>query len=415
MVKRNPPLDLSASRRLLQRAARVDATQAYSGYVLARDRLVEGAYPLYGERASGAYVWDVDGNRYVDFILAYGTIILGHADPVVSEAVIREIRDGFAITLRKKVQVELAELLVSVVPHAERVFLLKSGSDATSAAVRLSRAHTGRERVIRWGYNGWHDWCATRPAGVPRSAREAVSTFTYNDLASLEREFRRHPGEVACLLMMPFEEVPPADGFLSAAAELARRHGALFVLDEMRSGFRVALGGAQERYQVRADIVTFSKAMANGYPISAVVGREEAMRAVGDVHIGSTFHVNGAEMAGAVATITRLRDSDALKHIEELGAALQRGLAEQIARSGLDAQVLGVPQMPFMRFRHTDDDTRQRMQDAFYTETTRCGVLFHPNHHWYVNAAMTHDDIETALAATEAGFRAAESAAAGCG
>ncbi|MFF9896392.1 aspartate aminotransferase family protein [Streptomyces longispororuber] len=415
MVKRNPPLDLSASRRLLQRAARVDATQAYSGYVLARDRLVEGAYPLYGERASGAYVWDVDGNRYVDFILAYGTIILGHADPVVSEAVIREIRDGFAITLRKKVQVELAELLVSVVPHAERVFLLKSGSDATSAAVRLSRAHTGRERVIRWGYNGWHDWCATRPAGVPRSAREAVSTFTYNDLASLEREFRRHPGEVACLLMMPFEEVPPADGFLNAAAELARRHGALFVLDEMRSGFRVALGGAQERYQVRADIVTFSKAMANGYPISAVVGREEAMRAVGDVHIGSTFHVNGAEMAGAVATITQLRDSDALKHIEELGAALQRGLAEQIARSGLDAQVLGVPQMPFMRFRHTDDDTRQRMQDAFYTETTRCGVLFHPNHHWYVNAAMTHDDIETALAATEAGFRAAESVAAGCG
>ncbi|WP_416971051.1 aspartate aminotransferase family protein [Streptomyces sp. 4F14] len=411
MTDRTPPLDLSESRQLLGRAVRVDATQAYSGYVLDRDRLVDGEYPLYGERASGAYVWDVDGNRYVDFILAYGTVILGHADPVVSEAVVREIRDGFAITLRKKVQVELAELLVSVVPNADRVFLLKSGSDATSAAVRLSRAYTGRERVIRWGYNGWHDWCAGRPAGVPETAQRTVSTFRYNDLASLEQEFRRHPGEVACLLMMPFEEEPPAEGFLTAAAELAREHGALFVLDEMRSGFRVALGGAQERYEVQADIATFSKAMANGYPISAVVGREEVMRTVGDVHIGSTFHVNGAEMAGAVATVTRLRDSDALKNIEELGAALQRGMAEQIGRSGLDAHVLGVPQMPFMRFRHTDDRVRRNIQDAFYTETTRRGVLFHPNHHWYINAAMTHDDIETALDATAAGFRAAEIAA----
>ncbi|GHE67726.1 aspartate aminotransferase family protein [Streptomyces capitiformicae] len=411
MVERNQPLDLTESRLLLERAVRVDATQAYSGYVLDRDRLVDGEYPLYGERASGAYVWDVDGNRYLDFILAYGTIILGHADPVVSEAVIREIRDGFAITLRKKVQVELAELLISVVPHADRVFLLKSGSDATSAAVRLSRAHTGRERVIRWGYNGWHDWCANRPAGVPQSAQQTVSTFKYNDLASLEQEFRRYPGEVACLLMMPFEEEPPADGFLAAAADLARQHGALFVLDEMRSGFRVSLGGAQERYGVQADIVTFSKAMANGYPISAVVGREEVMRAVGEVHIGSTFHVNGAEMAGAVATITQLRDSDALKRIEELGAILQRGLAEQIARSGLDAHVLGVPQMPFMRFQYTDDAVQRRIQDAFYTETTRCGVLFHPNHHWYISAAMTHDDIDAALDATAQGFRAAEIAA----
>lgn len=150
-------------------------------------------------------MWDVDGNKYLDFILAYGTIILGHADPVVSAAVAEEIRDGFAITLRKRVQVELAELLTSVIPGAERVFLLKSGSDATSAAVRVSRAHTGRERVVRWGYNGWHDWCATRPGGVPA---QAVSTFTYNDLASLEAEFEAHPGEIACLLMMPFEVEP---------------------------------------------------------------------------------------------------------------------------------------------------------------------------------------------------------------
>ncbi|MFK4100737.1 aspartate aminotransferase family protein [Streptomyces sp. NPDC019531] len=406
----HPPLQLSGSRELLGRAAQVDATLAYSGYVLQRDRLVDGEYPMFAERASGAHVWDVDGNKYLDFILAYGTIILGHADPVVSEAVTKEIRDGFAITLRKRVQVELAELLTSVIPGGERVFLLKSGSDATSAAVRVSRAHTGRERVIRWGYNGWHDWCANRPGGVPAAAQEVVSTFRYNDLASLEAEFARYPGQVACLLMMPFEVDPPAPGFLQAAAELAHRNGALFVLDEMRSGFRMCLGGAQEKYGVSADLVTFSKAMANGYPISALVGTERMMRSVGEVHIGSTFHVNGAEMAAAIATITQLRDSALLKRIESLGEQFQQGLRAQVAGSTLDAEVAGVPQMPFLRFTEGDEEVRQRIQDLFYTETVRRGVLLHPNHHWYICGAMTQQDIETALEATAAGFRAAEAA-----
>ncbi|SCL18057.1 Glutamate-1-semialdehyde aminotransferase [Micromonospora inyonensis] len=410
MISLSPPLALTRSQELLARAARVDATMAYSGYVLPRDQMVPGEYPMYGERAQGSYIWDVDGNRYLDLFLAGGTIILGHVDPVVSEAVVREIRDGFAITLRKKVQVELAELLTDVVPYAERVFLLKSGSDATSAAVRLSRAHTGRERVIRWGYNGWHDWCANRPNGVPESARQSVSTFDFNDLDSLRLEFDRYPGEVACLLMMPFEEVPPALGFLEGAADLARENGALFVLDEMRSGFRVALGGAQERYGVRADLVTFSKAMANGYPISALVGREEVMRTVVNVHIGSTFHINGAEMAAAVATIGRLRDTSVLKDVETLGTMLQRGLAEQIAAGAVEAHVLGVPQMPFMRFHHADERLRQLAQDAFYTETIRRGILLHPNHHWYISGTTTADDIAALLDATAAGFMAAEAA-----
>lgn len=405
-----PSLALGESKRLLARAAQVDATLAYSGYVLPRDRLVDGEYPVYGESASGAHVRDVDGNTYLDFILAYGTVVLGHADPVVSEAVLKEIRDGFAITLRKRVQVELAELLTSVIPNAERVFLLKSGSDATSAAVRISRAHTGRERVIRWGYNGWHDWCANRPAGVPEHAQRVVGSFDYNDLASLEAEFDRHPGEYACLLMMPFEVEPPAPGFLQGAAELARRHGALFVLDEMRSGFRMSLGGAQEKYGVCADVMTFSKAMANGYAISAVVGSERVMRSVGDVHIGSTFHVNGAEMAAALATIRQLRDTPALKHIETLGQRFQAGLRDQAAGSSLSAEVTGVPQMPFLRFGYADDAVRQRVQEAFYTETVRRGVLLHPNHHWFICAAMTEADIDTALDAAAAGFRAAEAA-----
>ncbi len=411
MSEQVPALALAESRRLLDRAVRVDATLANEGYVLPRDRMVDGEYPMFGERGSGAHIWDVDGNRYLDLVLAYGTVILGHADPVVSEAVIREIRDGFSITVRKRVQVELAELLTTVIPGAEQVFLLKSGSDATSGAVRVARAYTGRERVIRWGYNGWHDWCATRPAGVPARAQDVVSSFRFNDISSLEKAFLDHPGEIACLLMMPFEEVPPEPGFLAEAAELARRHGALFVLDEMRSGFRVALGGAQERYGVVPDLATFGKAMANGYPISALTGSAEVMKTVGDVHISSTYHVNGAEMAAALTTIRQLRDTDALVNVEKLGARLQEGMAAQIAESGVDAHVLGVPQMPFTRFRYEDEELRSRVSDAFYTAVIRRGVLLHPNHHWYISAAMSQEDVDDLLAATAAGFQAAEAAA----
>lgn len=176
-------LRLDNSMKLLARGRLVDATLSEKDYVIERDRLVDGAYPVYGERARGARIWDADGNEYLDYILAYGTIILGHADPVVTEAALREIEEGFSITLRKRTQIELAERLVQIIPGAERVFLLKTGSDATSAAVRLARAYTERDRVVRWGYNGWHDWAAQRPAGsptpcAPRSTPSGTTTWT---------------------------------------------------------------------------------------------------------------------------------------------------------------------------------------------------------------------------------------------
>jgi glutamate-1-semialdehyde 2,1-aminomutase len=378
--------------------------------VLRRDRLIEGEYPSFAERGEGAHVWDVDGNRYLDLILAYGTVVLGHAHPAVSAAVVAEVERGFALSLRKRAQVELAETLTEVIPGAERVLLLKTGSDATSAAVRLSRAHTGRERVVRWGYGGWHDWAAQRPAGVPRPVGDQIHTFTYNDVASLEQIFAAHGEEIACCVMMPFELEAPAPGFLAAVANVVRRHGALLVFDEMRTGFRIALGGAQEKFGVVADLATFSKAMANGYPISAVTGREEIMRTVGAVHISSSFYINAAEMAAATATIAELRRGDALARLERLGGRLLAGLAGAAAASGVQACARGAPQMPFLEFTDGDEPARELAKSAFFTETTRRGVLLHPNHHWYISAAMGDEDIDEALAACEAGFAAAGAA-----
>ncbi|MFF3643620.1 aspartate aminotransferase family protein [Streptomyces sp. NPDC002564] len=400
-------LRLDNSTKLLARGRLVDATLSEEDYVIERDRLVDGAYPVYGERARGARVWDADGNEYLDYILAYGTIILGHVDPVVTEAALREIEEGFSITLRKRTHIELAERLVRVIPGAERVFLLKTGSDATSAAVRLARAYTGRDRVVRWGYNGWHDWAAQRPGGIPDTVRTQVDTFRYNDLDSLREVFRAHPGEVACLLLMPFELDSPEPGFLRGAIDLAHEYGALVVFDEMRSGFRVALGGAQELFGVRADLATFSKAMANGWAVSALTGRADVMAMVGRTHISSTFYSNTVAMAAAVATIDQLSDGVLLRRVRGLGERLQGGLAALVRRHGVPAEVRGVPQMPFLTFTHPDPGRARLMQDAFFRETTRRGVLLHPTHHWFICAATTDADLDRTLAACDEAFRAA--------
>jgi glutamate-1-semialdehyde 2,1-aminomutase len=397
------PLRLDASEALLDRARRVDATLA-DGYALARDRLIDGEYPVFARGAAGPYVWDVDGNRYVDLILAYGTVVLGHGAAEVTQAVSAELAAGFCPSMRKPVQVELLELLCEVVPGAEQALLLKTGSDATSAAVRLARAHTGRDGVIRWGYNGWHDWAATRPAGVPAAVREAVHTFAFNDLDDLERLLERHGHEIACCLMMPFEVELPEPGFLAGVQELLRRHGVVFVLDEMRSGFRLALGGAQEVYGLEPDLATYGKAMANGYPISALCGRRELMRRVGDVHISSTFFINAAEMAAAVATIDALRRDDHLERIARLGRRLQDELAASIARNGVAAGVTGAPQMPFVRFLDGDEQRREQDKETFYTAVVRRGVLLHPNHHWFICSAMSDEDLDAVVAACDAGF-----------
>jgi glutamate-1-semialdehyde 2,1-aminomutase len=410
MTELAEPLPMERSRALLARGGAVDATLSYEGYVLPQDRLVEHEYPAFAQCGEGAYVWDVDANRYIDFVLAYGTIILGHSHPVVSAAVIAEIQSGFALSMPKPVQVELAELLSTIIPGAERVLMLKTGSDATSAAVRVSRAYTGRDRVVRWGYSGWHDWCALRPSGVPAGVITQTHTFTYNNLASIERVFDAYRDDIACCVMMPFHLDPPCDGFLDRVAEIVHSYGALLVLDEMRTGFRVALGGAQERFRIQADLATFSKAMANGYPISALTGREEVMRMLGEVHISSTFYVNAAEMAAARATISELQRGGTLEKLEHLGQRLLDGLAQLVDAAGVKAKLRGVAQMPFLQFCYEDPWRCELAKRAFYTETVRRGILLHPSHHWYISGAMREQDIDETLTACEAGLAAAHKA-----
>lgn len=401
-----PGHPLQQSARLLARARRVDAS------LLARAGVMElGSSdgdqvpaPVFAERAEGPYLWDVDGNRYVDFVLAFGAVVLGHAHPRVTAAVHAELTRGVSPTLHRPLQLELAELLVSLIPGAEMALFFKTGSDATAAAVRVARAYTGRPSVLRWGYNGWHEWCAPRLVGLSPGVQDHVATFRYNDLSALEQALSRRAGEVACIIMMPLEVELPQAGFLEGARDLAHRHGALFVFDEVRSGFRLALGGAQEYFGVRADMVALSKAMANGHAISAVVGRRDVLQAVRLVSASSLFSRSGDGMAAALATIQAIREENVISILWERGRALMEGLGQAAERQGVPVALVGLPPMPHQVFAYGSARRREAAERLFYPETRARGVLFHPAHHWFTCAAMAPDDIALAVDAAEAGY-----------
>lgn len=380
----------------LTRGTAADAWAATKGEILEVDPS-NALYPQYVERASGAYLWDVDGNRYTDFVMGYGPVVLGHAHPEVNGAVTEQLAKGTCMSpMWSPRQVELAELLVDTIPSAEMVYLMRTGSDATTAAVRLARIHTGRSKVARWGYNGWHDWAAPRTEGVPESVLGETLRFSYNDIASLEKLFVEHPGEIAAVIMMTYEYEAERPGFLAEVKQVANRGGAVFILDEMRSGFRFALGGAGAALGVEPDITTFSKAMSNGYPISAVVGRKDLLTGLGRTHMSSTFYTNAPEMAAAIATIGVLRETDVIERLWELGTAFQDGLREIVAETGLPAEVVGYAISPYLVFDEADPDA-MAAKFAFYQATIGGGVLLHPNHQWFLSGAHTRADIDNAL------------------
>jgi len=374
---------------------------------------VSGEAPVFADRAEGAYLWDVDGNRYVDFVLGFGAVVLGHADPRVTAAVYAELARGVSPTLHRTVQLDLVELLIEVIPGAEMALLLKTGSDATDVAVRLARAFTERLHVLHWGYHGWHDWCAPRPAGLVPGVQDHVQPFRYNDLPELDRALSSRPGEVACVLMMPVEVEPPGPGYLAGVRELADAHGALLVFDEVRTGFRLALGGAQEYFGVRADLVAVSKAMANGHPISALVGRRDVLQATNRISASSLSFRSSDGLAAALATIRSIRQTGVVEVLWDRGRALMAGLRRGAARHGVPVSVVGLPPMPYQVFEYRTATQRQRAERMFYAETRARGVLFHPTHQWFTCAAMSAADIALAVNAAEAGYAAVSRAVGG--
>ncbi len=350
----------SNSRALQERALRVTpvAAQTFSKSY----RYYSGdTAPYFLARGKAGHVWDVDGREYIDFVLGLGPVTVGYANEEVNEAVRKQLERGISFSQSTELEVRLAEKLVELIPCAEMVRFVKNGSDATTAAVRLARASTGRDKVIVCGYHGMHDWYVSTTAmnkGVPAAVRALTLTVPFNDLPALEALLAAHHGEVAAVVLEPAQGSGPAAGYLQALRALTEREGVVLVFDEVISGFRIAMGGAQEYYGVTPDLAAVGKGMANGLPVSAVVGSESLLRQIEDgVFISTTFGGEALSLAGALMTIEILERPYAFEHIWTISTTWFEQACKAVTTLDLDAVMkpFGLP--PHSGFQFTDHGT----------------------------------------------------------
>jgi glutamate-1-semialdehyde 2,1-aminomutase/spore coat polysaccharide biosynthesis protein SpsF len=386
-----PPLKISESTAWLERARKVvpGCAQTFSkGYT----QHVRGVAPMLLDHGHGCRVWDVDGNQYIDFIQGLLPNILGYAHEGVNAAVAKQLAQGHSFSLANPLEVELAERLVRLIPCAEMVRFGKNGSDATSGAVRAARAKTGRDRIACCGYHGWQDWyigSTARNGGVPKAVRELTHPFPYNDLAALEKILSGHPGEFAAVIMEPVNFFPPEPGYLQGVKELAHRHGALLIFDEICSGFHFGLGGAQKLFGVTPDMACFGKAMGNGFPIACVVGSADVMRIFEDIFFSFTFGGEIASMAASMAVLDVLEHTDALARMEANGRILQQGLNAMAKAAGIENRIkcIGYPVWSLIRFLDADGKDSLLVRSLFSQECVKRGILLLVTH----NMTVAHD------------------------
>jgi glutamate-1-semialdehyde aminotransferase len=365
---------------------------------------VPGEYPVFIDHGYAGHLVDVDGNDYIDMLAAYGPIIIGYVEPEIDQAVIAQMRKGFCFTLVQEWHNRLLTRLRELMPCAEMGLLVKTGSDATLAAVRIARGHTGRDRILRCGYHGWHDWAVESHGGIPRSHYENTIEFPYNDLDHLEDLFKANDGRVAGVIITPLNHAlnhpveEPAPGYLQGVKDLCRKHGAVLIFDEIRTGFRASLGGAQQLYGVTPDLATIGKALANGYAISAVVGRREVISSLEKVFVSSTFFPNSLEMVAALKCLEMLERDRLLERVWALGERFLAGCRTAVARHDLPVTVSGIPPMPFLTFDHDAQGRYKARRTRFYTETIRRGLFIQPFHHYYTMARHTEADVDRAVA-----------------
>ena len=374
-------------------------------------QFVQGALPIYLERGSGAHVWDVDGTEWLDYPMALGPIILGYCEPVVDAAIREQLEKGITFTLMHPLEVEVAERIVAMCPGVEAVRFGKSGSDAMAGAVRAARAVTGRDHVLVAGYHGWQDWyigTTTRDAGVPPAVAALTSTFPFNDLDALERELVARSGSVAAVIVEPAAVDAPEPDYLAGLIDLAHHHGALSIFDEIITGFRLAPGGARQRYGVEPDLSCYGKALGNGMPISAIAGRWSTMRMFEDIFFSGTHGGEALALAAARAVLDTVADGTVLDAIEHRGASLQSHLASCVVQHGVEdrVRVSGEPQRSVITF-HDDPQlvTKSFVQQTFADHR----ILF--NGSMFICARHDDDDIERTIAAFDEACRTISSAA----
>lgn len=362
-----PPLKLDQTRREFQRAQAVMPWGVTSNF-----RYWGDDTPVIS-RAAGAYIWDADGNRYIDYRLAFGPIILGHADARVTQRVTEALANGNLYAHTHPLEIDVAERIVAMCPGVDKVRYANSGTEATLHALRIARAHTHREKVIKFEgcYHGFHDYllfstsmtpggslgsrrsplAAQNSSGIPSAMRDLVISLVYNDIDLLDRTVRARWAEIAAIIVEPIAgnmaAIMPAPGFLEHIRKLCDEYGIVMIMDEVKTGFRIARGGAAERFGVPGDLMTYAKSLANGFPLAAIGGSREVMGTIepGRMAQGGTYCGNAVGAAAALATLDVLAHTDALEQIQARGTRLMQGLGEVLTEAGVEHEITGLPAM----------------------------------------------------------------------
>jgi glutamate-1-semialdehyde 2,1-aminomutase len=369
------------------------------------------AYPQFMRGGRGARIWDVDGNEYVDLMGSYGPVVLGHQHPRVEAAVAAQAALGDCQNAPGPVMVDLAELLVRTVRHADWAMFAKNGTDATTMCCTIARAQTGRRKILvaAGAYHGAAPWCTPRPAGTTPEDRANLGYYTYNDLASARRAAAEAGDDLAAILVSPFkhdagydqELVDPA--FARGLRALCDATGAALILDDVRCGFRLHLGSSWEPVGVDPDLSAWSKAIANGHPLAAVLGSDAFRGGAQQVFVTGSFWFSAVPMAAAIATITALGEENAVEAMARTGSALREGILAQARSWDLPVRYTGPAVMPYLTFA---GDRDYELANVFAAQALRGGVYLHPRHNWFVSAAMTGADLALALEATDQAFAA---------
>jgi glutamate-1-semialdehyde aminotransferase len=368
------------------------------------DQFVDGVFPKFADNAKGAHIFDIEGNKYLDYMCGLGPIILGYNHDRTNRAIKDQLEKGIIFSLPTLLEQELAQIMIDIIPCAEQVRFAKNGTDADLAAVRIARSYTGKEHIAKCGYHGWGDWHAAsiRKLGVPTSLESIVHEFKYNDLQSLEDILKKH--ETAAVIMEPQALTLPDAGFLEGVRSLCDKYSALLIFDEVITGFRWGIGGAQKIFGVTPDLACFGKSMANGMPISAICGKKEFMKELDFIFFSMTFGGECLSLAAAIETIKELKEKD-YSHIWDIGKKFKDGIDAAAIKNNLKINLEGSPPRHSLSFSQAYKDPAG-MKALFCQEMVKRNILF--TNVMYKSFAHTSLDIEKTVIAAQESFEIVE-------
>ena len=399
------------SKALFERAVKVIPCGVY-GHFSPAPYVPIDAYPFFSNRALGPRFWDVDDNEFLDYMCAYGPMVLGYAHPDVDAAFLKQRAESDANSVASPRMIELAEMLVDLVPIADWAFFARNGADVTNMSVMVARAATGRNKIIaiKGGYHGSSAWMqAPGHHGVIEDDHRHVIRIPWNDINALKTALAEHGKDIAGFIATPYhhpvfaDNELPADGYWQQVVELMHKNGSLVIVDDVRAGFRLHLGGSCEKYGFKPDLIAFSKAIANGYALSALVGGDALkIEAAKVFHTGSFWFCAGS-FAAAMACLEELKRVDGPQMMHDLGKRLTDGIVDLARNHGYTMKVSGELAMPYLRI--TDDDNVMLMQ-AWCGECTKRGAFFTSHHNWFLSTAHTAEDIQHTLDICDDAFKA---------